>query len=272
MARKSSVMRMRMLSTDPPAWPDTAPTAVPTVIAMSIATTPTAREMRPPASMAAPTIASRWRRNLRHTSAVSDSAGRFAAAAPASNTSAVVPLAIEPLPVRDPRIEPGVGQVRDQGEENHGDGEDEDDRHDHRRVVGQDGADQERPDARHAEDLLGDDRPGENGWNLQRQERHHRNERVPDHVLDDRHALGQPLGAGGVHEIELDDIEHGRTGEARQGGALEEPEHRDRHDGLPRHFPYPAPARRPDIGAVDERQPVEVDAEEEYEEEPGEEG
>src|SRR6266567_3628620 len=138
------------------------------------------------ASMPAPKIASWWRRNRRHASPVSVSAGRLAASAPASITSAVVPLAILPrLAVGDPRIEPGVDQVRDQGEEDDENREDEDDRHDHRRVVREDGADQERPDARHAEDLLGDHGAGEDGRDLQRQERHHRDERVPDHVLDD---------------------------------------------------------------------------------------
>jgi len=56
-------------------------------------------------------------------------------------------------------------------------------------------------------------------------------------------------------------------------GALKEAEHRDGHDGLARH--PPTPQRQPvalDVRAVDEGQPVEIDAEEEDEEQTGEEG
>ena len=46
--KKRSVHRIRTLSTAPPNCPATAPTVVPTQIPISIATTPTAREIRPP--------------------------------------------------------------------------------------------------------------------------------------------------------------------------------------------------------------------------------
>jgi hypothetical protein len=91
-------------------------------------------------------------------------------------------------------------------------------------------------------------------------------------VLENRDLLGQSLRPGGVDVVEADDLEHGRSHEASHGRALEEPEYSDGHDSLPRHFPRPAPARGADVRAVDEGQPVEVDAEEEDEEETGEEG
>ncbi len=46
--RKRSVTRIKPWSTIPPAYPAAAPMMVPTMIAMSMATRPTASEMRPP--------------------------------------------------------------------------------------------------------------------------------------------------------------------------------------------------------------------------------
>ena len=42
------MIRMSVWSIVPRIWPATAPTAVPTLMAMSMAATPTAREIRPP--------------------------------------------------------------------------------------------------------------------------------------------------------------------------------------------------------------------------------
>src|SRR3712207_8989724 len=43
----------------------------------------------------------------------------------------------------------------------------------------------------------------------------------------------------------------------------------DRHDRLPQMLPIPAPAGSADVGAVHERQPVQIDAEHQDEEQPG---
>ena len=133
-------------------------------------------------------------------------------------------------------------------------------------------ADQQRADAGHAEDLLGDDGAAEDRRHLQRDQRHHRDQRVAHDVLQDHDALGEALGARRGDVVEADHVEHGRAHVARPGGALEQAEHGDRHDRLPEVLPVPAPAGRRDVGAVDEGQPVELDREHQDEEEAGEEG
>src|SRR5687767_12600783 len=93
----------------------------------------------------APATARRWRRKRRHASAQGEWLRlRLTGAGP-------------PLTVRDAGVEPAIKDVGEQVAEDHQDREHERDRHDHRRVVGEDRADEERADARHAEDLFGDD-------------------------------------------------------------------------------------------------------------------
>ena len=74
-------------------------------------------------------------------------------------------------------------------------------------------------------------------------------------------ALGQALGARGGHVVEADHVEHRRAHVARPDARLEQAQHGDRHDRLLEVLPVPAPAGARDVGAVDERQPVELDAE-----------
>src|SRR5712691_119395 len=98
---------------------------------------------------AAPNVASRWRRKRRNASRHSESA--FVARAWGSgltSRSVGVTVAIG-LAEGDPWVEPAVQEVGDQVEQHYQAGEDEGDCHDDRRVVGEDGADQQRPDARH---------------------------------------------------------------------------------------------------------------------------
>ena len=132
--------------------------------------------------------------------------------------------------------------------------------------------DQQRADAGDAEDLLGDDGAAEHGRHLQRHQRHDRDQRVAHHVLDDHLALADALGARRGDVVEPDDVEHRGAHVAHQRGALEQAEHRDRHDRLLDMLPVPAPAGGVDVGAVDEGQPVELDAEHQDQQQAGEEG
>src|SRR5688572_7113742 len=98
--------------------------------------------------MTVPPTARWWRRKRRPTSAQGEVLRlRLAAGAGAASASAVA----------DAGVEPAIEEVCDQVEEDHEAGEHEGHRHDDRRVVGEDSADEQRPDSRHAEDLLGHD-------------------------------------------------------------------------------------------------------------------
>src|SRR5258705_1463456 len=212
-----------------------------------------------------PKRARRWRRNRRQASAVSDEDFRRAAVggAPAKAPAAG-------LPVRDARIEAAIEDIRDEVEEDHQPREHEGDGHDHRGVVGEDGADEERADAGYAEDLLGDEGAGEDGGNLQRHQGDHRDEGIAHRLPGDGHALGESLRPRGADVVELDHVEHRGAHEAGHGRGLKEAEDGDGHDGLPDVLPPPAPAGGADVGPVDEGEPVQVDAEKEDEEQPGE--
>src|SRR5262245_10820811 len=97
------------------------------------------------AKMAALATAKRWRRKRRHDSRLGGT--RLRAASARSATSAV----------GNARVEPAIDEVCEQIEQNDQAGEDECHRHDGRRVVGENRADEQRSDAGDAEDLLGDD-------------------------------------------------------------------------------------------------------------------
>src|SRR5436190_9169393 len=130
--------------------------------------TSTARTMT--ARMIAPANASLCRRKRRHASAPSRARGL--SGAPPISASAVA----------DAGIEPAIEDVGEEVEEDHEAGEHERHRHDDRRVVREDRADQERADPGHAENLFGDDRAAEDRRHLERDECHHGDERVPERV------------------------------------------------------------------------------------------
>src|ERR1043165_3082781 len=98
--------------------------------------------------------ARRWRRKRRHAASHGEY-GRTLRGASATSAE------------RDTRIEPSIKDVRDKVEQDHEAGEHEGDRHDHRRVVGEDRADQERADAGNAENLFGDDCTAEDRRHLE---------------------------------------------------------------------------------------------------------
>src|SRR5437879_2410012 len=89
--------------------------------------------------------ARRCRRNRRHVSRASET------------RSARLTLPSPESTIGESRVEPAIEDVGDQVEEDNQTGEHERYRHDHRGVVGQDGADQQRSDAGDAKDLFGDD-------------------------------------------------------------------------------------------------------------------
>src|SRR3984893_14254756 len=85
--------------------------------------------------------ASRWRRKRRHASRPGAMRLRGAATATA-------------LAVGNAWVEPAIEEIRQQVEKDDEAREHEGDRHDHRRVVGEDRGDEQRADAGHAENLL----------------------------------------------------------------------------------------------------------------------
>src|SRR6185295_7096092 len=132
-----------------------------------------------------PSTASRCRLKRRHASAHGETLRRGSAGAVCASGSAVA----------DAGVEPAIEEVGDQVERDHEASEDEGDRHHDRRVVALDRVDQERADAGHAEDLLGYDGAAEDLRHRQRDERHDRNHRVADDVLEEHRSLAQPLAA-----------------------------------------------------------------------------
>src|SRR6185503_10843919 len=193
--RNRSVTHISTASTLPRDIPAIAPMITPTTTAISIAASPTASEMRPPYNirasrswprssvpsgcrhdepcrravksisligtpqsqgpnttanvmierMIAPVSASRWRRKRRQASMPSETCFSRRGSPPAASA------------VDDAGVEPAIEDVCQQVAENDENRENERHRHDHRRIVGENRADQQRADPGHAEDLLGDD-------------------------------------------------------------------------------------------------------------------
>src|SRR3954471_5602150 len=149
------------------------------------------------------TPARRWRRKRRSASRPGENARLRGATAGAASTEG------------DAWVKPAIQDIGNQVEEDDEAGEHEGHRHDDRRIVGEDRADQERTNAWNSEDLLGNDCAAEHGWHLQCNERHDRDQRVAHDVLDDDLALVEPLGARSRDVVEPDDVEHGRSHVAR---------------------------------------------------------
>src|SRR5262247_513405 len=95
--------------------------------------------------------ARRCRRNLRQASKAGET-GR-------ERRKPLLPASSE----GDAGVEPSIQDIGDQIEEDDKAGKDKSYCHDHRGVIGQDRTDQQRADARHAEDLFGDDGTTEDG-------------------------------------------------------------------------------------------------------------
>src|SRR3954454_4666757 len=96
-------------------------------------------------STTSPSTASLWRLKRRHASSHGETLRRGCVAVATTGSA-----------VADAGVEPAIEDVRDEVEGDHEARGDEGHRHHHRRVVALDRVDQQRPDARDAEDLLGD--------------------------------------------------------------------------------------------------------------------
>ena len=201
------------------------------------------------------TIAMRWRQKRRHASRHSET-GRTRRTAGMSA-------------VADARVEPAIDQIGEEVEQDHEASEDKRHGHDHRGVVAQDCVDQQRADAGNTEDLLGDDgrrRPPASSAPPASPPGSERCARRASSPLRARAGLA----ACGGHVVEADHVEHRRAHITSPARALEQSEHGDRHDRLFELFPPPLPAGGAEIGAVDERQPVERDREDQDEQDAGE--
>src|SRR5882672_7331800 len=290
--------------------PETAPIRMPTMMATTIAAKPTASELRPPYSMrakrswprssvpngcchpgvesrAAKSIslsgtrqtngpsttadvstanittlatAMRWRRNFRHAS----KPGERRRGRPSSGTATSM--------VGDAWVKPAIDDISQQVEDDDETREHERHRHDDRRVIGEYSRDQQRADAWDPEDLFGDDGAAEHGRHLQRDQRHHWYQCIANHVLDDDLAFVEALRARRRDIVQADDIKHRGAHVPSIGCRLKQAEDRDRHDGLLEVFPIPVPSGGGDIGAIDEGQPAEIDAEDQDQQQPCKEG
>src|SRR2546427_12011502 len=88
-------------------------------------------------STTAPSAASRWRRKRRNPSSQSEAAGVARVPGREATSRSVGGAVVIGLPVRDPRIEPAIEEIGDQGGQHHEEGEDERGRHGDARDVGQ---------------------------------------------------------------------------------------------------------------------------------------
>src|SRR5215469_16416156 len=206
----------------------------------------------------APATAKRCRRN-RHQVLL------LRVASPASGASPVGASAIG-----DARVEPAIQDVGNQIEKDHEAREYERHRHDHWRVVGEDRVDQQSSDAWNAKDLLGNDGTSEHRRHCQRHQCDDRDQCITKYVFDHDDALGDSLGAGGGDVVEADYLEHRGAHITGPGSALSETQHCYRHDRLFELLPIPVPSAGADIGPVNERQPVEINAEQQDEQQSGE--
>ena len=94
--------------------------------------------------------------------------------------------------VPDPRVESAIDEVDDEVHDGQEHAVREDDGHDHRVVAARHRLHEEAPHAGHAEDRLDEERAGADGGEHRAQQRHDRNERVLERVLED-HRPARPV-------------------------------------------------------------------------------
>src|SRR5256885_7020716 len=144
-----------------------------------------------------PTTASLLRMSRRQASRQRLVVAADGAAATMSATSRLVP---------DAGVDKAIDEVHDEAhdreepavEKNHG--------HDHRVVTSGHGEHEKPSHARNAENGLDEEGAGADRGEEWAQERHHRDARVLEHVLEDDRALGQPLGARRPDVVGADDL------------------------------------------------------------------
>src|SRR5438067_2283869 len=126
--------------------------------------------------------------------------------------SPALPLSTSGYP--DPWVEPAVGQVDQEIDQDDGGGQDEDGGLDDWVVAVDDRLDREQADARPGEDGLDDDRPAEDVAKLEADDRDQRNQGVAQPVPTQHRKLAQALGSGGPHIVLGQHLEHARTDQA----------------------------------------------------------
>ena len=104
---------------------------------------------------------------------------------------------------------------------------------DHREVAARHRLRGEGPDARPREDHLRGDRAGEQDAVGEPQEREHGQGRVPERVLPEHRALGQPLGPRGLDVLARQHVEHAGAEQPQDAGAVEPAQRRRRQDEVP---------------------------------------
>src|SRR3954453_2069346 len=125
-----------------------------------------------------PSIASRFFRSLPKASRHRPVAGFGRATVPRRVSVAIVEL----LAVADARVDVGVQHIDHQVEERHDEGVQDGHRHQHAVVMLADRGDVVATDAGDAEDRLDDERTGHEECECRTEDRHHRDQRVADHV------------------------------------------------------------------------------------------
>ena len=129
-----------------------------------------------------------------------------------------------------PRVDRGIGEVDEEGDEDHR--EDQQHHHalDHDQVALADRLEHQPAEAGQEEDVLDDDRAGEQEGELQPDDGQHRDQRVAERVPAQRLAAGQPLGAGGADEVLAERVDQRRAHHPRQDRGLRQRQ-RDRRQG-----------------------------------------
>ena len=112
-------------------------------------------------------------------------------------------------------------------------------------------------DALEVEDRLGEDRAAaEHGAEVEAPERHDRDQRVAQHVLEEHPALGEPLGARRAHVVLVDRVEDVRAQHARVHADEQDRQRGPRHDQVVE--PLPGVVGERHVAAVGEDPPLEA--------------
>src|SRR3990172_4804592 len=199
-----------------------------------------------------PTQASWLRENVRQNSWISPRARGGIASPPHA--------AADP----DARVHQPVGDVgQEVGNEREG-GHDDQVPHDHRVVAGEDRLHHQLAHSRNGEDPFDDDAAPDQPRQRQAQDRHHREERVPERVLADHDLLRKPLGARRLDVLLPDHFEHALPHVAREPREPAERGHRDRQDQVGPEVPLLLPEGQGlpvEVAEAGDGQPAELDTE-----------
>ena len=132
----------------------------------------------------------------------------------------------------------------------------------------------EAPEAGPAEHRLDQHRAAEQRADLQARDRHDRQQRIAQHVLEGDPAAGEALGLRGAHVVEAVDLEHRGAHQPRVDRHVEERQGHRGQQHVPADIDHAVEAlvSRPDRLHARGRQPAEGDAEQQDEHQPDPEG